>query len=241
MAQYNQLEPVCSISHVGVNLINVSLVRELRPPGDSKQYKPEYFFFVSSAKGVGTPQQRSYDFQNQFSAKYSIDEIISLSFVLKQFSMGNMFALKQGYSKFCANGKSVSGQVGPGYKDKEKLVFSLYFNDSNNKIAESLSPEVAFAFGTRLEKLYNLAIDREVQRAIDNPNQNTNNRKQQMDQAPVANDPYGNNQGYQQPQYQQPTNNFHQAPPPQQQQPQAPAATPFDNLNADFNSMMSNM
>lgn len=246
MAQYNnQLEPVCSVAHVGINIINVSLVREIKAPNDTKQYKPEYFFFVSCAKGNGSPQQRTYDFQNQFSAKYSIDEVISLSFIMKQFAVGNPFSLKGGYAKFCANGKSVSGQVG---EYKGKTVLSLYFNDSNNKIAESLAPEVAFSFGTRLEKLYNLAIDRETQRVLDNPNINQNTRKQQMEQAPQANpypdnNPYGTVQNFQQPQqnFQQPTQAPQQMPfGMSNQQPQPQSNNPFDNLNSDFNNMMNN-
>lgn len=226
-------------------------MHEIRAPNDAKNYKPEYFFFVSAAKGSGTPQNRSYDFKSQFTTKYSIDEVISLSFMLKQFAQGNAFALKGGYVKFAANGKNVSGSVGE--TPKGGIVFNLWFNDGNNKSSEPFTPAVAFSFATRMEKLYNLAIDRETQRAIDNPNINQNARKAQMDQAPNANDyPQQGNQ-YQQPnnqypqQYQQPQQNTpFQQPPVNNQYPQQPsnvqqASDPFSDMNASFGNMMSNM
>lgn len=227
--QYNEtLQNVCSFAVTANHLINFQLVRSI--PNENVQNqsnaKPEYFGFLTLAPGEGANENRTYNFQNKVTVKFSLQEYMGLSFVLKKWAEGMGKAVFP-YTKFAKSGngsKSVSVWEPTPKQDgqpKPRMV-SITIKENNNGSTISLTPDQAFATAESLAELFKKGISLEFERQIN---------------APKVTQPRGNGNSY---------SNFNQQSKPMSQPTMVDNSNPFSSssdfqsLGNDFENMLMN-
>lgn len=183
------------------NLLMVSLTKRI--PADSQDQKETHFGFVTCVMGVGNNNDRTYDFNQKIVQKFSLKDLGSLSFTLKELARNNLQVLP--FTKFTNSG---SGSKTLYIQYKEQLDNFNNINNYNNqnqfqngqtqnvrrvqnnivvgcshnnlKINIPLSKFDAYSIADIIEKLYNVGIKLEIEDQI-------NKNKNQNDLSPFAN------------------------------------------------------
>jgi hypothetical protein len=217
--QYSDnLQNICSFAFTSNHLINFQLVRSI--PNQNIQQnsnKPEFFSFITIAPGEGTNENRTYNFQNKTTVKFSLQEICGMSFVLKSWAnSGGKNALP--YTKFARSGqgtKTVSiwepQQQSSGNNQKSRMIsITVKDNNNNNGLTVSLTPDQAFAVSESIYELFKKGLNMEFERQINSPKisqsrGNSNNTYNNLNQTNnssfsqnIDNNPFDNNNDFQQ-------------------------------------------
>ncbi len=166
---YNHLITIALMKRTPIQNLNV------------KDYKERFFYFLTLAPGVGTADNRTYDFQQKISLKYSLRELCSLSFALKQCSTGNENNVLP-YTKFAKNDnqtKNISIWVSSktsqsNNQTHNSKIINFSFN-SNTKYAVALAPSDAFSIGEIFKNLFDYGLKLEIDFRQNNPLVNNNN------------------------------------------------------------------
>jgi len=106
MQYQDDLTPICAVPFPSNHLLNISLV--YRKPNNPNDRKSRYFVFVTLAPGEQVGQyarDRSYNFENQITLKYSLNELGALAYTLKELGKGNKNVIP--YSKFSRSNNNV--------------------------------------------------------------------------------------------------------------------------------------
>jgi len=206
MHQQSQLKTIQSLSYPGSNLLSFQLIQEMSAsvPGKS-DLKPKHWYFLTLAPGVGKgAANRSYNFQNKVTIKFSIVEILSLSFALHSAAVGNIGAVV-GYSKFAKSSEVKSVSVGISEKQSKygtQRMITIFVNSSSNKYAFGVDCALASSISKQLEWSAKMATELEVARikeASIRPAYNVQPQQQPMQnvqmQQPMQNVPMPN-QGF---------------------------------------------
>jgi hypothetical protein len=240
MAQYNnQLEPIFNWSFPSNNLINISLVREIRLNESWPQSsKTCHFFFINIVGGVKTTENsfgKTYDFKNQsYSIKYSIDEIFGLANALKYAAIGSLNNIFGGYAKFAKSNNNIKNtyllEIEPNDRVKTRgVAFGYSQQNPSAKISTSLSSDHAIAMSEILKQMADKAVAFELERMekiVKTRNTNTDFVNQQTERS-----------GY-------------QSPPPLESQPSLPNNDlnfsfgnddSFSNISNEFGNMLGNL
>lgn len=165
MVNNDTLEKVCNTSFPANHLLQVSLVKRINTAPDD--YKEKCMFFVTMAPGETTSNganNRTYNFSKHISIKYSIREIIGLSFVLKSAAVGRTDVMP--YVKFSGDATakkyvSVRDNIDKKDDNTEKRYVSLTISNGTIKPTINFTPDQAYACGIMLEKMYEKAIQLE--------------------------------------------------------------------------------
>jgi len=187
--QQNQLETVQSLSYPGSNLLTFQLINELTPSIAGKtDLKPKHWYFLTLAPGAGNgAQNRTYNFQNKVTIKFSIVEILSLAFTLNCAAIGNIASVI-GYNKFARSSETKSVSVAISEKQGKygtQRVITLFVNSSSNKYAFGMDCALASSIAKQLEWSAKHATDLELSRVASNKTvHNYNTGQQQPQQQP---------------------------------------------------------
>ena len=239
--QYNsQLEQVCGLSFPSNHMLQIQLMREVKPPRQDGRMdqRAAYWAFVTIAPGVGEGSSRTYQFKDgSISQKFSLQEIIGLSFVLNQIAKG-MTQTVLPYSKFTRGTSSKVLFINEMVKDQtvgnqqmKVRMAQLTIRDNGKNVNHSiqLSMDQAHAMAMSLIEIFKKGMDLELTRQITTP-------KQQQS--------YGHQNGaVQQPMQQAPMQQAPMQQAPMQQAPmqQAPMQQQFSNPSqvvSGFNQFM---
>jgi hypothetical protein len=226
--QYNEtLQNICNFAITANHLINFQLVRSIPNENIQNQSsaKPEYFGFLTLAPGEGNNENRTYNFQNKVTVKFSLQEYAGLSFVLKKWADGAGKAVFP-YTKFAKSGqgsKSVSvwepQQTAQQNGQPKPRMVSITVKENSNGSTISLTPDQAYATSESLAELFKKGINLEFERQIN---------------APKVTQPRGNGNSYNN--FNQNSTPFQSAPPSFQPQGQVDNSNPFGPSN-DFQSI----
>lgn len=188
--QYN--ETVCKLvgfSFPFNHLLMVSLMKRI--PNDSQaDYKELFFGFVTCVMGVGQANSRTYDFNQKIVQKFSLKDLESLSFALKQLACNNTNVLP--FTKFTNSGsgaktlylqykenienfnsmnnsnhqfQSQTQQTQNTRKMENNIVLGSSFG--NIKINIPITKSDAYSIGDIIEKLYDFGLKLEIQAQCD--------------------------------------------------------------------------
>jgi|GEM_PF-5266441 len=199
MTQYN--DNLTQIAQVGFqynHIMTVSLVQ--RTPNmagqNTRDYKDKFMFFVTFAPGINQPGgNRTYDFANgKITQKFSTREIATLAEVLYQCGIGNSVNVMP-YAKFSRSNNNQK-QLALWCQYKQQTISGNNYNvisinlsfsqDKGAKQTISLSAGEALGMSKVLSKLFDKAIELEMENFTGQPFQNNNNMQNQQ-----------NNQGWQ--------------------------------------------
>jgi len=179
MANYNSkyagntLITMHNIAHTANHLFTVQLVNSPSAPSTKTNFKAQYFYFVTLAPGKGSGGSRTYDFTAKVNLKFSIAEVMALSFTLQQCAVGNTARVLP-YSKFS---KSETGQKTvsiaesvkqSSYGNSRQITIFVSCNGQKNSI--NLSPAEAYALAKQLELSSTEATKLEFARLTSTPN-----------------------------------------------------------------------
>jgi hypothetical protein len=191
---YNdQLVPIASFGFPFNHLLNVGLMQRIPPPNiNYPDLKEKFFFFITLAPGI-TEQggNRTYDFkQGKTTLKFSSREIAGLANILRQCGIGNDGNVLP-YTKFSKSGqqsKNVSvwisskQQQGQGVTQITKQINLSVQGSAKHNI--SLSSAEALAMSDILMKLFDKAIDLEINGQLQQPKVSQTPQPQQYQQYP---------------------------------------------------------
>lgn len=179
--QYNEdLYRIAGFSFPFNNLFLVCLMK--RSPRNGEDDRELFFGFATCVLGVGSNQNRTYDFSQKIVQKFSLKDLQSLSFALKQLAVGNKSILP--FSKFTNSGsgsKSLylnfheqdqNAQQNGGRPRMEKI--TLGFSHNNLKINIPLSQPDAYSIADVIEQLYKTGINMEITEQIQRNANKTN-------------------------------------------------------------------
>jgi len=164
--------------------------------GNQRQdLKEKIICFVTLAPGAGAGSDRTYDFQQKISQKFSTREIGSLADILYQCAVGND-VLVLPYSKF-SNSTGQSKTLSVWVSQKQTQIAGNVVNVRNinitisytNKYTISMTCDQAFGMAKILNKLFDRAIECELDIQRQNPMINfdgnsSNNNNQSFSQSP---------------------------------------------------------
>lgn len=152
------------------HLITIQLLKNTNQ--NDNKLKPLHFFMFSLVPGViKDDNERTYSYSDIINIKYSIQEIEGLSFVLKQYALGNVNNIN--YVKFSSS-NNVDKYVTLMVSDKKtkikdidivNRIINIKFSVSNNasKVV-SLSCDNAYSIGEVLHQLFKIACKLEFNR-----------------------------------------------------------------------------
>lgn len=154
--QHNTLRTLQNLSFPGSNLLTVQLMYEETPlmPSGKVDFKPKHWYFLTLAPGEGNgPNNRTYNFQNKINIKFSITEILSLSFILHSAAVGNINSVV-GYSKFARSTETKSVSVAISEKNTKygnQRVITLFISSGGAKYSFPMDCGLASAISKQLE------------------------------------------------------------------------------------------
>lgn len=168
--QYDEdLYRQCGFSFPSNNLFLVSLMKSV--PKKANYQKEIYFGMVTFVLGVGDRNNRTYDFKQKIVQKFSLKDLMSLAFTLKQLAISNTSVLP--YTKFTNSG---SGSKSLYLQYKEQLSNNSSNNASSNvllgaahdnlKINIVLSKSDAYGIADIIERIYDNGIKLEIEHQI---------------------------------------------------------------------------
>lgn len=187
--QYNEdLIKLAGFSFPFNNLLLVSLIK--RVPKDTQDQKETHLGFVTCVLGVGANNNRTYDFQQKIVQKFSLKDLQSLAFTLKQLALSDTQVLP--FTKFTNSGsgsktlyiqykenldnfnnvnnnnaqQQFQTQQGQGFRRVQSniIIGSSY---GNLKINIPLSKSDAYSIGDVIQKLYEKGIQLEIKDQIE--------------------------------------------------------------------------
>jgi len=206
-----KLMTVAGTSLPSNHIININLMQQvenLTSPGPYLDTKPKFFFLYSLAPGVGNQQNRSYNFQDAISLKFSLQEMSGLVEVMREVAKANIYVLP--FIKFSkSNGESKSVSIMHSTKENKfapsgkEPVITIMTVKGSQKNGLSVSPAQALGFCKMVDNLVNRGMNLEIDRQINAPRQqdqqyqrketvvlNTANNMQ----SPESNTQFNNNQ-----------------------------------------------
>jgi hypothetical protein len=176
---YNdQLVPIASFGFPANHLLNVGLMQRIPPPNlNYPDLKEKFFFFVTLAPGINEQGGgRTYDFkQGKTTLKFASREIAGLANILRQCGIGNDANVLP-YTKFSKSGqnsKNVSVWISNKQSQQQGVTqITKQINLSVQGAAKnniSLSSGEALAMSDMLMKLFDKAIELEINQQIMTP------------------------------------------------------------------------
>jgi len=183
--QYKEtLQNICSFSFPANHLVNFQLVRAIpnNTVTQNSTAKSEYFSFITIAPGEVANENRTYNFQNKITIKFSLQEIAGLSFVLKTCANG-MGKVALPYTKFARSGqgsKTVSvWEPAPAQQTQDNIrkarAINITIKENNtNGFTIAITPDQAFAISESLNELFKKGISLEFERQINTPKVTSN-------------------------------------------------------------------
>lgn len=166
---YNdKIDPIFNTGFAFNNLMTVGYVKRTSLDINKKDYKDRHFFFISMIAGVGQGQNRTYDFSKRVSMKFSMREISSLAFILKQCAIGNHDNVLP-YMKFSSDSKNCSIwiETEPKTFNNRQVILKkicIAINSrSTDRLTIALSPAEAYGIGETFEFLFNEAMKAELE------------------------------------------------------------------------------
>lgn len=194
--QYNDiLTPICQFGFSFNHLLTIVLMKRDTNTPNVKDLKEHYFFFVTLIPGVGDKSNRTYDFKQKIAMKYSLRELASFIFVLKQCSIGNdnavlpyrKFSRQQSISKNCSiwstNAVKNAGQ--PTQTSNKAITISFEINQT--KFHMSLSPADAAGIAETLQPVMEKGLKLEIDYQINIPKSLNNNSGSNYNELPSIN------------------------------------------------------
>lgn len=164
--QYNEdLYKVAGFSFPNNNLLLVALMKRV-VKATEKNDKETYIAFVTTVLGVGNGNNRTYDFSQKVVQKFSLRELKSLSFAIKQLAQNNISILP--YSKFTNSGDGSktlylnfhSRNESNTNNGQDIIVIGASWNKL--KINLNFSKYDAYGVADSIEQLYNLGMHLEL-------------------------------------------------------------------------------
>jgi hypothetical protein len=217
---------IYSFSFAGSSLITFGLVH-ITPQQQKfdRNLKSEHHVFVTFAPGEGGGNSRTYNFQKKISIKFSLMEIESLSFVLKN-NAETTGGATAGYVKFANSkdgGQKKLSMRQQGEADKRKIQMGAMAGSNNVSI--TMAPDQAYALSSSLHEMFLMGNKLEIERMMKAPKLSAPKQQNNYTQSPQG--------------YTAPTPD----PQPQQQQNMQPtqdeaignAADQFSNMVMDNN------
>lgn len=160
-----KLENITSVSFPANHLLQFSIVKQEA----EQSYKKTYFFFITLAPGVQSPQGgRTFDFNNRITMKVESYQIDELAHAIRTFARGQE-GLFGPFSIYVDSSKSAHGQQGaggkslmlqktqtqqkPGGPPPAPAVTFFFKAGSNAALGYSMSPYRALAIADKLAAL----------------------------------------------------------------------------------------
>lgn len=161
--QYNEkLYRVIGMNFPYNNLILVSLMKRVSMVSNEKSFdKESYIVLITGVLGVTNDSNlRTYDFNRKIVQKYSLKDLKSLAFSLKELGKSNPSILP--YTKFTNSGEGSKSlylqyrEYNPNNKNSNAINFGFSWRDI--KINTQLTKYDAYAIGECLDKIYEFGI-----------------------------------------------------------------------------------
>lgn len=173
--QYNEdLYKIAGFSFPNNNLLLIALMKRISKNSE-KNDKENYIAFVTTVLGVGNGNNRTYDFNQKIVQKFSLRELKSLVFAIKQLAKNDISILP--YSKFTNSGEG-SKTLYLKFHSRNQQNFNN--NNNNNaqdaiilgaswnqlKINLNFNKYDAYGVADAIEQLYNLGMKLELNEQI---------------------------------------------------------------------------
>lgn len=143
------------------HLVTISLLHD-----PDSRYEP-YFAIIKLAPGDsdGSNNNRTYDTKNSINMKFSIRELPALAAALKAYCMGDKaFPPYSKFSKSRDTTKTLSVFAGKrNEKGGEEPTVVLKVATPNVKYGIRLSPYEAYSLGSIIEKIFEFAIQKDIE------------------------------------------------------------------------------
>lgn len=182
--QFNDiLEPVCQFGFTFNHIFTVALIHRVAKIQSVKEnLREKYMFFLTIAPGEGQANQRTYNFKNKITLKYSIRETISFANVLLEVGRGNdsilpyrKFSRTQTESKNCGIW-TVFNKDQQGQQVKSiNITFS-----SVQKYSIVLTPSDAIGIGEVIRTMTQKGLELEINHQMNSPKGNSNSTNYQQ-------------------------------------------------------------
>jgi hypothetical protein len=175
--QYNEsLNSIANLSFPYNHLLTIGMVQRITAPNVT-DYKEKLIFFVSLIPGEnqqGQNSNRTYNFQNAMRQKYSIKEILALSFALRESSKGIFGILP--FQKFTTD-KQSSVWLGEDVQNNQKKPCLMFTMGSSQNKQSKITIKLPFcdanAIGEILYQMGLKALQLEFQIQDEAPTQST--------------------------------------------------------------------
>ena len=177
--QYDEeLYRQCGFSFPSNNLFLISLMKVV--PKKTNYQKESYIGMITFVLGIGDKNNRTYDFKQKIVQKFSLKDLMSLSFTLKQLALSNTLVLP--YTKFTNSGSGAK-TLYLQYKDQgsnnqapNTAATNIVLGGSYGslKINIILSKSDAYGIADIIERIYEYGIKLEIENQIQTNIQKTN-------------------------------------------------------------------
>lgn len=152
---------VAGFSFPSNNLFLAALIKSVPKTNDKKFEKESYFFFITCVLGVTNDTLRTYDFNQKVAQKFSLKDLKSLSFALKELAKSNESVLP--YTKFTNSGDGAKSlYLQSKTNDKQQTSIILGASWKNLKINTTFTKSDAYAVADLLDHLYELGMKLEL-------------------------------------------------------------------------------